>query len=164
GDAERCTCDQTLEVVHRLERLAQLRALDRPEGELLDRIEAVANRLERDERAQQPRAEEPAAHRRHRLVELGQQRSLPAALAALDHLEVLQGDRIDQQMAGLLPESDRTDVGEVDLLRVAQMRDERTGGGDRGRTAVEAEALQALRPQLIRQRAPRRLDVEEPGL
>ena len=58
--AQRGARDQTLEILHRLERVAELAALGGAEGELLDGVEAIANRLERDQRAQQPRAQQAA--------------------------------------------------------------------------------------------------------
>ncbi len=61
-------------------------------------------RFERDQRTNQPRAQQPAAHRRDRLVDLVEQRSDAAALAAFENLEVLQRDRVDQQVRGLLAE------------------------------------------------------------
>ena len=47
GGAERRARDQPLEVLDGLERLAELAALGRPERELLDRVEPIADRLER---------------------------------------------------------------------------------------------------------------------
>ena len=46
GDAERGARDEPLEVVHGLQRVAELAALGRAEGELLDRVEPIANRLD----------------------------------------------------------------------------------------------------------------------
>ena len=59
--AERGARHQPLEVVDRLERLAELAAIGRSERQLLDGVEPVADALERAERAQQPRAQQPAA-------------------------------------------------------------------------------------------------------
>ena len=55
GDAERRARDEPLDVVNRLERLAQLGALGRPERELFDGVEPILNPLERDQRPEQPR-------------------------------------------------------------------------------------------------------------
>ena len=68
--------DQPLEILDRLQRLAHLAALGGPDRELLDGVEAIANRLERGQRAQQPGAQQPAAHRRDRAIDLVEQRSL----------------------------------------------------------------------------------------
>ena len=164
GHAQRGPRHEPLEVVHRLERIAQLRALHAAKGQFLDGIETIANRFERNQRANQPRAEQPAAHRRDGLVDLVEQRPDAPAVAALQDLEVLQRDRVDQQVPGLLAEADRADVGEVRLLAVPQVRDQRTGRGDRRIVAVQAEAFEAARPELFDQRAPRAVAIELPGL
>ncbi len=65
--------------------------------ELLDGIESIANRLDRDERPQQPRPKQPATHGRDRDVELVEQRSCASAFGAFDDGEVLEGDRIHEQ-------------------------------------------------------------------
>ena len=76
GRAERRARHEPLEVVNRLERLAELAAIGRAERELLHGVEPVADALERAERAQQPRAQQPAAHRRDRAIDLVEQRAL----------------------------------------------------------------------------------------
>ena len=141
GDAERGSRDQPLEVVHVLQRLAQLRAIDAVKRQLLDRVEAVANRFQRDQRTQQPPAQEAAAHRRDREIELVEQRAGAAALGALDDLEVLQRDRIDQQVVGLLAQVHAGHVREIGLLRVAQIADEGAAGLRRGRTRSRGRSL-----------------------
>ena len=157
GGAERGARDQPLEILHRLDRVAELAALGRAERQLLDGVEPIANRFERDERPQQPRAQQAAADRGDRAIELVEQRARAAALGSLEDLEMLQRRRIDQQRVGALAVGDRAHVREIDLLRLAQVVDERAGGGDGGRMAVEAEALEAAGAQLIEQRPPRRL-------
>ena len=57
-----------------------------------------------------------------------------------------------EQRVGALPVGDGAHVREVDLLRVAQVVDERAGGGDGGRWPLEAEALEPAGAQLIEQR------------
>ena len=89
-------------------------------------------RSQRAERAQQPGAEQTSAHCRDRAVDFLEQRALRPAVAAGDHLEVLEGDRIDDQAIGARAIADGADVHEVGFLRVAQMRDEAAGCLDRG--------------------------------
>ena len=91
------------------------------EGDLLDRVEAVADRFECDQRADEPGAQQTAAHRRDGLVDLVEQRSETPAVAAFEDLEVFQRDRVDEQMRRLLAEADRSDVREVRLLAVPQV-------------------------------------------
>ena len=57
GRAERRARDQPLEILDGLERVAELAALGRAERELLDGVEPIANRFERNERPEQPRAQ-----------------------------------------------------------------------------------------------------------
>ncbi len=162
--AERGAGDQPLEILDGLQRVAQLAALGGPEGELLDRVEAIADRLERHQRAQQPGAQQPAADRGDRAIELVEQRAVAAALRSLEDLEVLERRRIDEERVGALAVRDGADVREVGLLRLAQVVDERAGRGDGRRPALEAEALQAAGAQLIEQRAARRFVVERPAV
>ena len=53
------------------------------------------------------RAQQPAAHRRDRAIDLVQQRAGPPAVRGLDHLEVPQRGRIDEQAVGAGAERDR---------------------------------------------------------
>ena len=77
-----------------------------------------------------------------------------AAVGRLEHLEVAQRRRVDEQAVGAGAKRDLADVREVGLLRVAQVLHERAGGADRGRDAIlEPEAGEAARLQLLEQRA-----------
>ena len=64
GRRQRHARRQPLQILDGLERLAQLAAIGRAKGQLLDGVEPVANRFERHQRAQQPATQQPAAHRR----------------------------------------------------------------------------------------------------
>ena len=55
-------------------------------------------------------------------------------------------------------------MGELRLLRVAQVAHQRTAGADRSLAAFESEAFEALHAQLIEQRLPRRLELEVPAV
>ena len=98
------------------------------EREVLDGVEPILNPRERDERPHEPLPEQPAAHRRHRPIDLVEQRSGAAALGAFDDVEVPQRDRIDEQRVGGDAKRDVADVRELAALRVAQVRDDRAGG------------------------------------
>ncbi len=161
---ERSSGDQPLEILHRLEGVAEFAALGVPERDLLHGVEAIANRLERDQRAEEPGAQEPAADRRDRPIELVEQRSVPATFRPLEDLEVLHRRGIDQQRVGALPVADRADVSEVDHLGVAQIVDERACGGDGGRVLVESESLESTGAELIEQHATGRLGFERPAI
>ncbi len=164
GGAERRPRDQALQIEDRLDRVADPAAIRGAKGELLDGVEAIVNRVQGDQRPQQPGSQHPAAHRRHRPIELAEERALAAALRAVENLQVLQRDRIDQQGIGALPVGDRPHVGEIDLLCAAKVLDQRPGGGDGDRMTVETEAFESSRPQLIEQRPAGRLDVERPRI
>ena len=64
GGAERRACDEALEILHALQHLAELAAVGAAEGELLDGVQPIADAVERDERPEQPGAQQPAGHRR----------------------------------------------------------------------------------------------------
>ena len=156
GGGQRHPRHQPLEVEHRLQRLAHLAAIGGPERQLLDRVEPIADRLERHQRGQQPGAHQPAAHRGHGAVDLVEQRSGPSPVRRLDQLEVAHRGGIHQQPAGRLAQPQRAHVRQVGLLRVAQVADQGAGGGHRARAVGQAEAVQAAHPQLIAQRLGRR--------
>ena len=147
-----------------LQRVAELAALGRAEGQFLHRVEPIADALERAQRSKQPRTEQTPAHRGDRAIDFLEQRSLRTTLAPGDDLEVLQRDRIDDETVGAGPVGDGSDVREVGLLRVAQVGHQRSGGLDRRRPAVEPEAFEAVRLQLIEERAPGCLRLERPGI
>ncbi len=163
GRSERGPRNKPLEVLHRLERLPELPSLGRLEGEVLHRVEAIPHAFEREERPQEPGAQRPAAHRGDRPVDLVQEGPAPAALAGLHHLEVPQRDGIDHQRVGRLPEGGGAHVREVHLLRVAQVADQPAGRANGKRVRLEAEGVQAARPELLDQAGARRLDLETPG-
>ena len=145
-----------------LQRLAKLASLGRAKGELLDGVEAIADALERAQRTQQPGAEQSSAHRRDRSIDLVQQRSLRTAFAAGHDLEVFQRDRIDDEAVAARAIADGAHVGEVGLLRVSQIADERAGGLDRGLPAFQSEAFESVRLELIEECAPRGFGFEAP--
>ena len=145
GGAERGARDQPLDVVDRLQRVAQLGALGAAERELLDGVEAVLDALERQQRPQQPGAQQPAAHRRDRAIDLVRAATRRGRRRAdFDHLEVPQRGRIDDQAVGAGAEGDLADVREIGLLRVAQVLDERAGGADRGGDGLRARSRARL--------------------
>ena len=159
GDAESGARDQALQVVHELERFPNLGAFDAVERQLLDRVQAVADRLECDKRPEQPRAQEAAAHWRHRQIQFVEQGSSTAAFRPLHDFEVLQRYRIDQQMVGLLTQVDARHVSQIGFLGFAQVADEGSSGLRGCGMALEAEALQTAGVQLLSRRAaplPRR--------
>ena len=139
GIAERGARDEALEILHAFQDLAELAAVGAAKRELLDGVQAIANAIERDERPQQPGAQQASGHGGDRAVDLVQQGALAAALHRFDNLEVLQRDGIDEQAVGRRLVGDAADVREVGLLRVAQVvragrrRPTRPTDGRRGR-------------------------------
>ncbi len=153
GGAEGGAGHEPLDVVHGPQRVAELAALGRAEREVLDGVEAIADPLEREQRADEPRAEQARAHRRHRAVEFVEQGTGAAAVDRLDDLEVLQRERVHDQPVGVLLERDAAQVREVGLLRVLEIVDQGAGRPHGGRVALEAEPLEGVRPELREQRA-----------
>ena len=162
--AQRRTPDESFHVVQRLQRLAQLRPFRRPERKLLNRVQPILNPLERDERPQQPAAQEPAAHGRHAAIDFVQQRTAPSTIESLHHLEIPERGRIDGHAIGAAAIADLADVGEIRFLRVFQVLHQGAGGTDRRRVLLEPEALQRVRTELGQQRASRRLEIERPSV
>ena len=162
--AERGTRDEALEILHALQDLAELAAVGAAEGELLDGVQAIANAIERDERAQQPRAQQPPRHGGDRAIDLVEQGALAAAIHRFDDFEMLERDRVDEQAIGRCLVGDAADVREVGFLRVAQIVEQGAGGRHRGRVSVEPEAFEPVRAELVEQRAPRRFVLERPRL
>ena len=98
GRAERDPAEDAVEVLDARERVAQPPAVERAEGQLLDGVEPVLDALHLDERAQDPVAQRPAAHRGLRVVEHVHERAAPAAVGeALDELEVAARERVDRE-------------------------------------------------------------------
>ena len=164
GRAEHDTRDQPLQVLNRFDRVAEPAAIGRAERELFDRVESIADAIERQQRTQQPGAQRPAADGGDRAIELREQRPVPPSLGALQDLEVLERRGIDDQGVGSLAVAERADVGEVDLLRRLQVVDEGAGRRDGRRPAIEAEPFEPGDAQLIEERAPGRLGVECPAV
>ncbi len=143
------------------QRVAQPAAVERAEGQLLDGVEPVLDALHLDERAQDPVAERPAAHRGLRVVEHVQQRAAPAAVGeALDELEVAAGERVDREHVLGRTRDERRDVGQVALLRLAQVAQGRAGGGRGPRQALAAEGLERRDAEVGQQLAPGALELE----
>ena len=124
GRADRHPADEPLEIVDGAQRIAQAAALGRLEGELLDGVEPILDPLERGQRAHQPGPQAARAHHRLGAIDHRQQRTFASAVGALEDLEVAERHRIDQQAVLPLAPADGADVGEVDLLGVAQVLDE----------------------------------------
>ena len=86
---------EPLEVAHAAERVAQRRRAAGPLDQLLDRVEAPADRRGLEQRAEQPLAQPARAHRRARLVEHPEQRAAALAAERLQELEVPARRRVE---------------------------------------------------------------------
>src|SRR5262249_59880836 len=104
GGAERGACHQPLEILDALQRVAELAAIGGAESQLLDGVQPIADRVERQERANQPGAEQAAAGPSDRAVDLVEQRAGAAALGSLENFQMLQRRRSDQEPGGAVPE------------------------------------------------------------
>ena len=160
--SERDARKKPLEVVNRLERLTELGPIGGLKCQLFDGIEAIANALQCAEGSQQPRAQESTAHGRHRPIDLVQERTGGGAVAAHDDLQMPQRDRVDRRDIGRCLVRNRSDMSQVGLLRVTQVRDEPSGRLDRGGAPVEAEPFEAMHLELLEERSTRRFGLEDP--
>ena len=77
---------------------------------------------------------------------------------------MLQRDRIDEQALGDGLIGDRAHMREVGLLRVAQVGNQAARRLDGGDAAIETEAVEPVRLELIEQRSARRFGLEAPGV
>ena len=162
GRAERGAREQPLEVLHALDGVAKLAAIRGQKRQLLDRVQSIADRFERHQRAQQPRSHQAAADGRHRAIDFVEERSVAVAVRALDDFEMFERGGIDEQRVGAGPVGDGAHVREVDLLCRPQMMDEGAGSGDSRLVAVQAESLESTCLELRQQRPARRFRLEHP--
>ena len=92
-----------------LQRVAQLAAIVPRNAKSSTASRRSLNPLQRDERAEQPPPQQPAAHRGDRAIELVQQGSGPPAVGRFEDLEILQGHgSISRQSAPLRKLMSRT--------------------------------------------------------
>ena len=164
GGAQGGTGDKALQILHAPAGVPKPAAFGRARSQLLDRVEAITDRLEQGQGAQQPRSQQAAPHRRYRAIELREQRAVAAAVGPFHDLEMPEGGRIEEQRVGALAVRDGAHVRQVDLLTVAQILHQRAGGCRGGGTWLETEAVQAGGAKLCQQGAPRRLQLERPRL
>ena len=71
---------------------------------------------------------------------------------------------IDDEAVAARAIADRADMGEVGLLRIAQIGDQRAGRLNRSRSSFEAEAFEAVRLELVEQCATRGFGFEAPAV
>ena len=160
--SERDAPDQPLDVVHCFQHFAKPSAIGRSKGKLLDRIQPIADAFQREKGTKQPGAQRASAHRRHGAVDFVEQRSLQPAFAAGEHFEMLQRDRVDEQAFGRSFVGNGAHMRQVGLLGVTEIGDQSACCLNGGCAAVEAEAVEAVRLQLVEERAPCRLGFEGP--
>ena len=161
GGAERDAAEDAVEVLDACEPVAQPAAVERAERELLDGVEPVLDPLELDERPQDPLAQRPAAHRGPGVVEHVDERAAPAAVRqALDELEVAARERVDREHVLRAARDERRDVGEVALLRLAQVAQGGAGGGGGVRQRLAAEGLEGRDAEVREQLAAGPVEVE----
>ena len=162
--SERRARHETLDVVHALQRFANLRALGAAKREFLDGIQPILDAFERQQRPEQPGADQSAAHGGERPIDFLQQRSGAATIRRFDHLEVPERRRIDHHRVGARPEREVADVRQFGLLCFAEVLDKRTRGTGCRAVVFETEALERLRAQLCEQRRARGFELERPAV
>ena len=164
GGRQRDPRDQPLEVVHRLQEVAQLRAFRGSERVVLDGVQPILNRRQRDERAHQPLTQLPSAHRRHGAIERVEQRAGASALDPFDGVEVPQRHGIDRHRVRRDADREAADVRDLPALGLLQVGDDGAGRAGGGIQAVETEARQRRRAELAAQRVVRARRLERPAV
>jgi hypothetical protein len=157
--------EETVEVLDAAERLAQAGSIESAEGQLLDRVEAVLDAFELDERPQDPLAQQAGAHRAPGVVEDVEEGAPATAVGqALHELEVPAGHRVqDEGVVG--PAGDKVrDVGEVALLGLAHVPQGGPRRADRAGEPLAAEGLQVGDAEVGEQLPAGPLGVEGPVL
>jgi len=155
------SAEQAVDVLDAGERLAQPAPVEGAEGQLLDGVEPVLDALHLDQRAQDPVAQRPPAHRRLGVVEHVHERAAAAAVGeALDELQVAARQRVDRQHVLGRARDQRGDVGDVALLRLAQVAQRRPGGGGGARQRFAAEGLERRDAEVGDELAPGALELE----
>ena len=142
--AERDAADEPLEVVDDLQHLAELAAVGGAKGELLDGVQPIADPLERAPAgaAATPRSIRPPIDVTVRSISLSSEPCGPPSLPATTSrcLSVI-GSMSRQSADG--PVGDRAHMGEVGLLRVAQVAIRPPAAWMAAGAAIEAEAVEA---------------------
>ena len=72
-----------------------------------------------------------------------------SAVAADDDLQMPQRDRVDHENIGRCLVRNRSDMSQVGLLRITQVRDEPAGRLDRGGAPIEAEPFETKDFELL---------------
>ena len=153
--------EDAVEVLHAAEGLAQAAAVEGAEGELLDGVEPVLDALELDQGAQDPLAQEAAAHGGPGVVEDVEERAPPAPVGqALDELEVAAGEGVEDEDVLGAPGDEAGDVAEVALLGLADVAQGGPGGGRGAGEALAPEGLERRDPEVGQQLAAGPLGLE----
>ena len=162
--AERAARQQPLEVVHARQVPADRRPLGGPLEEELDAVQALPDRLQRQERALDPVPQQPAAGRRLGPIEDLEERAVaPAVPDALDQLEGAPGRGVqDHRVARLVPD-DPGDVLQVGLVSLLEVVQEGAGRAHGEVAPFDAEAGQRCRPQPLGQGARGGVGRQGPG-
>ena len=165
GRAERGARDEALDVVHRLQRFAQLtRARCRgTRSPRRRRADPGCARARRSGRSSHARSSRPPIGVIVRSISCSSDPVRPPSAASITSRFLSVVGSTSRQSAPRA-ERDVADVREVGLLRVAQALHERAGGADGGADGRRARSPGAsARLQLAEQRAARRLALERPA-
>ena len=156
---------QPLQVADVAQRLPNLAPQRRRPVQRLHRVEPLADAAHVAERADEPLAQEAAAHRRARLVEDADERAVAAAVGhAGGQFEVALGRGVEREVVLGAVAADAVDVREAALLRLAEVVQHGARGDGAEVEVVHAEALEAVRLEVAQQRLGREVDAEDPVL
>ena len=136
GDA----AQEALDIVDAAERLAQRVGLEKAAGKAFHGVQARVDFVRVAERAFDPAAQEPSAHRRLRAVEYAQKRSpLAVSVCRLRQFKALQGGAVQRHETRALIGAQLQNVRERVFLRFHQIGEQRAGRADTKALIFKAE-------------------------
>jgi len=148
-----------LDVANAAERVAQLRERKRVPDKLRHDRLPRADRPDVAQRVQEPFAQGPRAHRRHRAIERAEQRHRPTA-ARLDEFKVRLGDGIDDEEFADAVGPQAAEVGDVAPHLAGEVVEDRAGRANGRAHSRAAKAIERLDFEMLAQEKLRRLALE----
>ena len=166
GASGRRAAGQALDVADALEGLAQAGAAAGVVHQHIDGVEALVDARRIGQRAQEPGAQQPRAHRRDgRVDRLEQGDAARAGAERLDELEVAAGHLVEPEVPVGAAHRGAGEVLEAAGLQLGEVAEQGAGGADGGVVGgAESEAVERGQVEAARQFLARQRGVELPAL